>query len=679
MAAPDRKQSPPLDRHLERQIFTTVDNVQYFVHPQRLGRVGNASKLRDIIPVTGLTLEQYHDESCISTLERFVVADDVYTTGFGHRIVTIDHQDPTVDAKADADNKFPLHVVHGLILEDSEHPVRPGPYFLYNEGLHQAWRLYPDSLRAFNFGVFPKSLHQAENSPVTALSQDGLHKAIAVPSRLYYSDPSPEKPLAGMRFVVDDFFPVEGVKTTLSSESWTSFYPPSSKTCHLIRHLIGLGAIMVGKTKVSQFGILHSAWVDVSSPKNPRADGYQEALGSSPGAGSALAGYKWIDCAVGIDTLGGFMETAEWYGLFALRLSTSGVLLAETDMPSMRLSAIAFMSRSLKSVQQAAEASISRIETALTHKNSSTPPTNIVYLGHRFSKPNLELSLHLANLVDIPTEEFDMETSWATRSPPKAPSQDPLHTYMEDCAWKAYCHDFGQRYYESMDDYVYKNPSAETRDLFRLYWDDAVESVWREVDNLSNEDRENCYARMRDFAEWFDKSMESLQEPIVLLPTVAGQRPRSRVYSPSSYAPTAHRMTNWDDTLAAILERPQVILPVGRISFSSAISRATEALPLCISMMSRRNTDLELLDFVTNIMEGNKLQVEVEVGKDALPQAKETWQFFKASDSDGDEEVSSEKGGDKSPPPGELDGSESEGSPEDDEQLGIQMSLEEDH
>ncbi|CAP59876.1 uncharacterized protein PODANS_1_2030 [Podospora anserina S mat+] len=78
-------------------------------------------------------------------------------------------------------------------------------------------------------------------------------------------------------------------------------------------------------------------------------------------------------------------------------------------------------------------------------------------------------------------------------------------------------------------------------------------------------------------------------------------------------------------------------------------------------------------------MEGNKLQVEVEVGKDALPQAKETWQFFKASDSDGDEEASSEKGGDKSPPPGELDGSESEGSPEDDEQLGIQMSLEEDH
>lgn len=68
-----------------------------------------------------------------------------------------------------------------------------------------------------------------------------------------------------------------------------------------MQEIIDLGAVVIGKTKITQFGRLglDGEWVDEQAPWNPRGDGYQKISGSSPGAAAALMGYEWMDHAVG--------------------------------------------------------------------------------------------------------------------------------------------------------------------------------------------------------------------------------------------------------------------------------------------------------------------------------------------------------------------------------------------
>lgn len=131
-------------------------------------------------------------------------------------------------------------------------------------------------------------------------SSDGLSKTIPVPSRFYHHADA-ERPLAGARVSVKDNFDVEGVRTTLSSRAWAELHPEGATTsAPYVSRLLEQGAIIVGKTKTTQFGTGRE-WVDFQMPANPRGDGYQEPSGSSTGAAASLAGYPWLDYAVGSD------------------------------------------------------------------------------------------------------------------------------------------------------------------------------------------------------------------------------------------------------------------------------------------------------------------------------------------------------------------------------------------
>lgn len=133
--------------------------------------------------------------------------------------------------------------------------------------------------------------------PVAALSSDGLSKTIPVPSRLYYH-PDSRRPLAGHRVSIKETFDVGGVRTTMSSRAWAELYPAAITSAPYVRGLLDQGAVIVGKTKTTQFGTAKE-WVDFHSPVNPRGDRYQDASGSSTGAAASLSGYSWLDHAVG--------------------------------------------------------------------------------------------------------------------------------------------------------------------------------------------------------------------------------------------------------------------------------------------------------------------------------------------------------------------------------------------
>lgn len=147
--------------------------------------------------------------------------------------------------------------------------------------------------------------------------------AIAVPSRLYYTKTA-DKPLAGVRVSVKDLYDIKGLKTSMSSRAWLSLYPAAAKNAPAIQRLLDLGAVIVGKTRFSQFangeyGTADS--VDFSVPFNVRGDGYQDPSSSSSGAGAAAGAYGFIDLQLGSDTGGSVRAPAGVNGAFGNRPS----------------------------------------------------------------------------------------------------------------------------------------------------------------------------------------------------------------------------------------------------------------------------------------------------------------------------------------------------------------------
>lgn len=127
---------------------------------------------------------------------------------------------------------------------------------------------------------------------------------IPVPSRLYFPPQTTEKPLSGMRVAVKDIYDIRGLVTGVGSKAYTSFHETSPQTAPVIENLIDAGAVIVGKTKTVQFasGMASRDWIDYQCPFNPRGDGYLDPGCSSTGSAAAIAGYEWLDFAIGSDS-----------------------------------------------------------------------------------------------------------------------------------------------------------------------------------------------------------------------------------------------------------------------------------------------------------------------------------------------------------------------------------------
>lgn len=127
---------------------------------------------------------------------------------------------------------------------------------------------------------------------------------VAVPSRLRYTK-SLEKPYAGVRLAVKDIMHLKGLKTTGGSRAYTELYGVREESADIIDRLLGLGFVIVGKSKTTQFA--DSEWptcdyIDFHGPFNPRGDGYLTPSGSSSGSATAVAAYEWLDFALGTDS-----------------------------------------------------------------------------------------------------------------------------------------------------------------------------------------------------------------------------------------------------------------------------------------------------------------------------------------------------------------------------------------
>jgi Asp-tRNA(Asn)/Glu-tRNA(Gln) amidotransferase A subunit family amidase len=108
----------------------------------------------------------------------------------------------------------------------------------------------------------------------------------------------------GKRIAVKDIYDIRGLKTGAGSKAYLEYQQPATSTADAIQWLVNQGAVIVGKAKNTQFvsGMAPRDWVDYQCPFNPRGDGYLDTDCSSSGSAAAMAGYKWLDCAIGSDS-----------------------------------------------------------------------------------------------------------------------------------------------------------------------------------------------------------------------------------------------------------------------------------------------------------------------------------------------------------------------------------------
>lgn len=122
-----------------------------------------------IIPVVVLSEQEVNagPEELGRTLQYLVDNDDVCTDEFTGIIVVKPSGSgseqrtscaSTSDGQTSSDCPFTVyHMTNGLDTSEERDLLPSGPYFLSGQNLHQAWRLYPDDLDAFTFGLLPDS------------------------------------------------------------------------------------------------------------------------------------------------------------------------------------------------------------------------------------------------------------------------------------------------------------------------------------------------------------------------------------------------------------------------------------------------------------------------------------------------------------------------------------------
>jgi hypothetical protein len=212
-------------------------------------------------------------------------------------------------------------VIAAFVIQDA---IPEGPYFARDGKLHQTWRLYPDTYEAFHLPTIhglgsdklrhtnPKITWSAavgswKLTPDRFIGATVMHDGklmVPVPSRLH-TPKSEKKPFNGLRLTVKEVIDLAGVKTSGQSRSYERLYPPRNETALMVKRLVDLGAVVIGKTKCTQFASSDQPtadWVDYHASWNPRGDGYLSPRGSSTGTCVALAGYSWSDVGLGSDS-----------------------------------------------------------------------------------------------------------------------------------------------------------------------------------------------------------------------------------------------------------------------------------------------------------------------------------------------------------------------------------------
>ncbi|KAK4204937.1 amidase signature domain protein [Triangularia verruculosa] len=573
---------------------------EYFVHPQEVGRLVGAATSEGSEFWTPAVLLSVKDSSfglehARAALDDFALQDDVFCDDFTSTVIL--QHDEAIDIAAVASRLAESGCFQTILFKNNETTplfgfLPQGPYFVHAKSINQAWKLYEDSLNAF---VIPTVADDVVNptsfSALQAVSQHAIFKSIAVPSRLYAS-PSKEKPLAGVRVSIKDNYDLKGIRTTMMNRAYNEIYPPCTSSAAYVTKLTQLGAIIVGKTKMSPFASaaeLTDQWIVCPCPFNPRGDEYQFPSCSSTGAGASLAGYPWLDHSIGSDTSGSIRLPAAFNGLFGLRTSYVGTL-----------------HRSLEDAKHL-------IKATLDVPDSSQFPKRLLYPLNFFPQADTEQQAMTEEFITIVEEFIGVQRTpisitdiWAS-SPPEEAGGKPLLEM--SAVWPMYYDtyhtfdDFRSEYLEKFGTPAYVGPYMQT------WWGIAV--------SFTEEERAQGVAEMKVFRTWFEKHImgldkDSVTDAVMIMP-FGSAAPKYRD-DPNKLPSIVGSFSVF--YLPAVLQTPVLIVPIGQKPYDSRISGKKEYLPIVSSLMGAKGSDVLLLNLAEAVLKRAGWPTKVKTGRE---------------------------------------------------------------
>ncbi|KAI9742011.1 MAG: hypothetical protein M1834_000400 [Cirrosporium novae-zelandiae] len=596
--------------------FFTFNGIKYFSEDRIVSTLGVDAyplSLGESVPLTvittnGTTLTADFLESIIQAYRN---EDDVWSPAFLKSVyIQYSGSGSNVSLGPEATAIFNRYGVH-LTISSRSNPnatlVPNGPYILSSTGnIHQVYRLYEDIQGAFIYGTIPTEnggYTYAPNFPGQAT------QSIPVPSRLYFGPRTAEKPLSGVRVGVKDVYDIKGLKTGSGSRAYFELYPEKNASAPAVQRLFDLGAILVGKTKTSQFANGESPtadWVDIHAPFNPRGEGYQTPSSSSAGSAAGLAAYDWLDHTIGTDTSGSIRFPAGYNGLYGARVSTGTISMNATTPTTPQLDIAGAFARDAKSLSYFAKAwyGQNRYLTYPSFPKKLLVASNNTIGGFPASQ-NSSQAIYSSFITKVQKflgaekEYFNILDLWDQTSS----MEKDLYSYTHlKIAWYQQYHTLALPFYAAYAAAIPNSPKPYVNPKSRL-------QAWSLGSNWTSTDFDAALTQKATFATWWHSNAQhadnkSCSDSIMVYPMQIGVP----AYRDEYFEITAVNGAFAYNRISILAEAPDFVVPIGQVAYFSELSETVEWLPVSVSIVARKGCDYMLFDLLAGLQEAGILK-----------------------------------------------------------------------
>ncbi|KAK8127822.1 amidase signature enzyme [Apiospora sp. TS-2023a] len=639
--------------------FIHVDGKPYLLHGEAIATLGASVKDCDFLPATYFDVDTIASEGTLNKFEARLEADDVWSQGFLSAVIyPSSNSSETKKIQAKFPDAVSFSVPGGL-------RIPSGPYVLHavTGHLYAVTRLFTDHSNSFVRGVVPNRL----SKPFQWFDASDL---IPVPSRLYFSDATDEKPLSGLRFSVKDNIDTAGLQTGNGSKDYRELYPPREATAPCIQRLLAAGAVMVGKLRCTQWcdGQDPLERFEEVTPTNPRGDGWQKPSSSSSGSASACASYTWLDFTVGTDTGGSIRHPAGVNGLFGIRPSLRATESALLLVCSREFDTVGVFTRS---ASVASAVSRTMMGGNARNQEEADKEKSMVYQERRKRKFKLLYAIESPSEAASQTPKFFPNPNTSSPEP-----QTPAVAIFESFVNRLETHLGVQRHRINIYDYwrdTRPDPESTDQDLAKytskiypnlVYGATAHNVIQPFVADfqrarpdrglpfiepttkarleygagVSDEEMQRSREVLGVFARWVNNVLlpaptpnaedaatgefevddeESAVIPLLVYPQAWGQPQYRNEATPSRQEADGSKKLFWDGFSVYSLSYgsgcPDYVLPLGEVEFTSRITGAKAHLPVSISLLAPKGMDDVLLGLIKELEEVGILR-EVNAG-----------------------------------------------------------------
>lgn len=372
--------------------------------------------------------------------------------------------------------------------------------------------------------------------------------------------PSSAGKLCGLSLAVKDLFHIAGINTSAGNPQWLDTHDIPQNTSSIVESLINSGASFVGKTITDELAYsLNGINQHYGMPINHKAK--NRIIGGSSSGSAAAVVNKEADIGLGTDTGGSIRVPSSYCGLFGIR-TTHGVLSTDNMValaPS--FDTVGWMTRDIDTLLSVAEVLLP------TSKQTVNQQSEVGFANQLFQQSSFEIEA----------------TQWADNHLTGYEILNDLLPYsFLSNASETFKILQGWEIWQTHKHWLTTNKPKIADDIqARLDWCEQI--------------TEKEYAHALDQQSYFKTKIASLMSDYsaIVLPTAPGPAPKIETES-QHLAEYRDKLLSFT-CLAGLTGQPQVHLPLFQY----------EQAPVGLSILGRKNSDIDLIRFARNIMDQN--------------------------------------------------------------------------